>query len=104
MKAFLACLLFALCLAGALSLPSRPKKGSGQERVHDSQPSSEDHHQGESDHNKAYDHDAFLGSDEAKQFEKLTPEESRERLRYSYSAVTLKSVNNISCPVRLHVH
>lgn len=27
-----------------------------------------------------YDHDAFLGADEAKTFDQLTPEESKERL------------------------
>lgn len=28
-----------------------------------------------------YDHEAFLGKDEAKTFDQLTPEESRDRLR-----------------------
>lgn len=31
------------------------------------------------EHNAAYDHEAFLG-DEAKQFDELSPEESRRRL------------------------
>ena len=70
----------ALCAACIVALPSRPKKGTGADRVHDSQPSDEAHHAG-SEHNSNYDHDAFLGSEEAKKFQALTPEQSRERLR-----------------------
>jgi hypothetical protein len=32
------------------------------------------------EHNTEYDHEAFLGVDEAKKFDKLSPEESRKRL------------------------
>lgn len=32
-------------------------------------------------HNKQYDHDAFLGEEEAKTFDELSPEESQRRLR-----------------------
>lgn len=32
------------------------------------------------EHNKEYDHDAFLGQDQAKTFDQLEPEESRRRL------------------------
>jgi len=35
----------------------------------------EDHH-----HNPEYDHDAFLGHDEAQEYDKQTPEESKEKL------------------------
>lgn len=31
-------------------------------------------------HNKQYDHDAFLGEDQAKTFDQLSPEESKRRL------------------------
>ena len=31
-------------------------------------------------HNVEYDHEAFLGEDEEKTFDQLTPEESKERL------------------------
>lgn len=33
-----------------------------------------------------YDHDAFLGAEEAKSFDQLTPEESKERLGYDVSS------------------
>lgn len=32
------------------------------------------------EHNKQYDHEQFLGEDQAKTFDQLTPEESRRRL------------------------
>jgi len=32
------------------------------------------------EHNTQYDHEAFLGADEAKKFDELTPEESKRRL------------------------
>lgn len=31
-------------------------------------------------HNKQFDHDAFLGEDQAKTFDQLSPEESKRRL------------------------
>ena len=34
----------------------------------------------EAEHNPEYDHEAFLGREEAKTFDELTPEESKERL------------------------
>lgn len=37
------------------------------------------HYDGE-EHNSQYDHEAFLGKDEAKTFDQLTPEESQRRL------------------------
>ena len=37
-------------------------------------------HGGDDDHNKEYDHEAFLGKEEAHKFDELSPEESKERL------------------------
>ena len=34
------------------------------------------------EHNPEYDHEAFLGREEAKTFDDLTPEESKERLGF----------------------
>lgn len=34
------------------------------------------------EHNPDYDHEAFLGEDEARTFDQLTPEESKDRLRW----------------------
>jgi len=49
------------------------------------QPLSDEEHftadaEGESHHNVEFDHEAFLGKDEEKTFDQLTPEESKERL------------------------
>lgn len=51
-------------------------KTRGPEKSH----YSEDDH-GEKQHNAEYDHEVFLGKDEAKTFDELTPEESKERLK-----------------------
>lgn len=37
-------------------------------------------HEVDEDHNKEYDHEAFLGKEEAKKYDELTPEQSKERL------------------------
>lgn len=43
--------------------------------------SDHDHHQGAGhEHNPEFDHEAFLGKDEAKTFDELTPDESKEKL------------------------
>ncbi|KAG0721899.1 Calumenin-A [Chionoecetes opilio] len=41
---------------------------------------SDEDHFIEDEHNPEYDHEAFLGEDEARTFDQLTPEESRDRL------------------------
>lgn len=64
---------FALCVVYATSKPTEKK-----DRVHhDAQLSSKEHDDGA---NFDYDHDAFLGEEEAKSFDDLTPEESKNRL------------------------
>ena len=64
---------FALCVVYATSKPTEKK-----DRVHhDDLLSDRDHDDQE---NFDYDHEAFLGQDEAKTFDQLTPEESKERL------------------------
>ena len=37
-------------------------------------------HEVDEDHNKEYDHEAFLGKEEAKKYDELTPEQSKDRL------------------------
>lgn len=55
-----------------------PKPDELKSRVLDKPLSDKEHYNGE--HNTDYDHEAFLGEQEARTFEELTPEESRERL------------------------
>lgn len=71
LRQFLLCL--SLCTAFALSKPTEKK-----DRVHhEPQLSDKVHNDAQ---NFDYDHDAFLGAEEAKSFDQLTPEESKERL------------------------
>lgn len=44
------------------------------------QPLSDEEHEQNGEHNSDYDHEAFLGHDEAETFDQLSPEESRARL------------------------
>lgn len=47
------------------------------------QPLSDETHYNENDeHNPEYDHEAFLGEEDAKSFDQLTPEESKTRLAW----------------------
>uniref|UniRef100_A0A8C6SSC2 Calumenin b n=1 Tax=Neogobius melanostomus TaxID=47308 RepID=A0A8C6SSC2_9GOBI len=63
----------AFCLVYASSKPTEKK-----DRVHHDEPLSNKDHNDVEDFD--YDHEAFLGQEEAKTFEQLTPEESKERL------------------------
>ena len=69
-------LTLTLTLATVLAKPAE------NDRVRkDPKLSTNEHYVGDGhDHNADYDHDAFLGEEDAKTFESLTPEESRERL------------------------
>lgn len=68
-------LLVLLALAAVTISSAVPKPGDN--RMHDL--SDAKHYDGD-EHNSQYDHEAFLGKDEAKTFDQLTPEESQRRL------------------------
>ncbi|MCL4126530.1 UNVERIFIED_CONTAM: hypothetical protein GTU68_061764 [Idotea baltica] len=68
------CLSFALCAAF-----EKPLEDEKKSRIINNELSDEDHFVGE-DHNLDYDHEAFLGDEEAREFDHLSPEESIERL------------------------
>ncbi|XP_052065479.1 calumenin-like isoform X2 [Mytilus californianus] len=57
----------------------KPGEEDHKNRVHEKK-LSESPHEEEGEHNNDYDHEAFLGREEAKTFDQLTPEESKERL------------------------
>lgn len=67
------CVLFNCAVS--VSIPK-----SDEKRVLDNDLLSHAKHYDNEEHNKQYDHEAFLGEDEAKKFDELTPEESRRRL------------------------
>ncbi|XP_078511417.1 reticulocalbin-3 isoform X2 [Lissotriton helveticus] len=64
----------ALATSVVVSKPTQEKKG----RVHQGKDLSD--HQHDDNKDFQYDHEAFLGKEEAKTFDQLTPEESKERL------------------------
>uniref|UniRef100_UPI00358F65D6 calumenin-like n=1 Tax=Myxine glutinosa TaxID=7769 RepID=UPI00358F65D6 len=69
----LMCICIVLCTGPALTKPMSEKK-----RVHVDEPLSNKPH--DDDGNFDYDHEAFLGTEEAQNFDQLSPEESKERL------------------------
>lgn len=50
-------------------------------------PLSDEEHFSNEVHNKEFDHEAFLGKDEAKTFDQLTPEESKDRLSILFEKI-----------------
>ncbi|XP_068590163.1 calumenin-A [Cebidichthys violaceus] len=62
-----------LCVVYGSSKPTEKKS-----RVHEDEPLSNLEHDDHKNHD--YDHEAFLGEDQAKAFDQLSPEESRRRL------------------------
>ncbi|XP_075047426.1 calumenin-like isoform X2 [Mixophyes fleayi] len=67
-------LVVAICTSWVVCKPTQEKKG----RVHHNKDLSD--HQHDDSQDFQYDHEAFLGKEEAKTFDQLTPEESKERL------------------------
>ena len=65
---------FVLCVVSARSKPTDKKKS----RVHEEEPLSNLQH--DDSKNYEFDHEAFLGEDEAKTFDQLLPHESKRRL------------------------
>jgi len=58
------------------------------------QPLSDQEHYVEEEHNKEFDHEAFLGKEEVKTFEDLTPDESKDRLRYVRSKLCFDQLHS----------
>lgn len=73
-KIFCSCCLLTLGLAWVLAKPPPEKK----DRVHHGQDLSDHPHDDSEDFQ--YDHEAFLGKEESKTFDQLSPEESKVRL------------------------
>ncbi|CAG0920841.1 unnamed protein product [Notodromas monacha] len=65
------CLFGIVLMSSGVAIP--------KERIVERKLSDELHYRG-AEHNLDYDHEAFLGEEEAKEFQDLSPEESRERL------------------------
>ncbi|GIY64359.1 calumenin-B [Caerostris darwini] len=79
MSGLLRC-LFLLSVLFASNALVIPKSDGPSKRVHETVLSDEQHYDDEDFHNLDYDHEAFLGEKEAKNFSDLSPEESQRRL------------------------
>ncbi|XP_069133662.1 calumenin-like isoform X2 [Argopecten irradians] len=75
MKLLTVCLILVLMVVVYCSAIPKP----GEKRVHETKLSDLQHEE-DSEHNEDYDHEAFLGKEEAQDFDDLSPEESKERL------------------------
>lgn len=73
-------LLLAIVSVSAIPKPDDKHNPLEHDSAHKS------HFDGEQ-HNTQYDHEAFLGQDEAKQFDTLSPEESKRRLGLIYDKI-----------------
>lgn len=72
-------IIFCCLLVGTVI--SKPAKDGKKDRVYDRPLSDVDHHEDDDDeHDAQHDHESFLGKEESKKFDHLTPEESKERL------------------------
>ncbi|KAG1649593.1 Calumenin-B [Nymphon striatum] len=71
--------IFMVILLGCIGVVIPDSIGKKDRVVTDKPLSDADHYDNEEHHNTEYDHEAFLG-DQAKTFDQLTPEESKERL------------------------
>ncbi|CAL1541320.1 unnamed protein product [Lymnaea stagnalis] len=67
--------LFTLTTVYCSAIPTTEKKQRVQEKT-----LSNEEHELHGEHNNDYDHDAFLGKEEAETFDQLSPEESKNRL------------------------
>lgn len=67
-------ILVVALIAGVFSVPTEHKRGPKDL-------SDETHYKGnKKDHNPDYDHEAFLGEEEAQTFDQLSPSEAKRRL------------------------
>lgn len=79
--------ILLLVLSISLTVQASAIPDPANKRVKEQHLSEHDHLDEDGDHNAEYDHDAFLGEDEAKEFENLSPEESNLRLGLIYDKI-----------------
>lgn len=81
------CCLFLLFILTVDSASVDSKHGH-ERVVNDRKLSHKEHFHDGQEHDYDYDHEAFLGADEAREFDQLAPEESRARLGQSLTKLT----------------
>lgn len=86
---FVSCL--TLCIANSLSIPRSHSNRATAKPLSD-----EIHYGGDSEHNPEFDHEAFLGEEEARHFDELSPEESKFRLGLLFDRIDTNSDSSLS--------
>ena len=69
-----------LLLAAVVLASPKPTDENKKDRAFKDEDLSSEEHNPNDEHNKEYDHEAFLGKEESKKFDELTPEQSKDRL------------------------
>jgi len=83
----LALVTLAVTFSSAIPKPADAHKNRAFDRKLTDQVHFDDDEEDDDHHNPEYDHEAFLGKDEARHFEQLTPEESKEGLSKIYDKI-----------------
>lgn len=83
-----ACVACVACVVCVLTCVVELKPTLRKDRVHHEAELSNKPHEAQHAHQQSmqFDHEAFLGKEEAKTFDQLSPEESRDRLRWAGQA------------------
>jgi len=84
---FLALVTLAVTFSAATPKPADGHKNRAFDRKLTDQLHYEDDEEDDEHHNAEFDHEAFLGKDEARHFETLTPEQSKEALSKIYDRI-----------------
>ena len=74
------CGILLLCCLLAGSSLSVPTTHSSKDREFTPEDLSDEKHYEDGQHDADYDHEAFLGEDQSREFQQLSPEESKKRL------------------------
>lgn len=73
--------LFLLSLSVVMTISKPADRDHPRRSVHWKSKLSDVDHEVDGEHNVDYDHEVFLGKEDAKNFDQLTPEEAKQRLR-----------------------
>lgn len=87
-----------------LTLSKPTDTEDSKKRVHEEPKLSDVEHDVEGDHNSDYDHEAFLGKEDAKTFDQLSPEDARNRLRFDVEVVVDINRCHVGFPVGASIH
>ncbi|XP_032226201.1 calumenin [Nematostella vectensis] len=91
-------IVFLLIVVSVFSINAGKSKGKKQPPIppnNEDSFSEQDHFPG-GEHSSKYDHDAFLGEDQAAEFDELTPKQTKQRLRELFPKIDVDQDQKIS--------